>query len=244
MLLTFFASKFLKRPAKEKPVPSFALAAGLAIFLYPVQAVDDFEKTCLSFTPEVHIINSTLQVLEYVSANTKIAFPYNDISCGKSSQVVSTALCRVALSISTSNKSSISFELWLPCIWTGRVLATGNGGIDGCVFIFCYTITGIRWFCKHIESHWSSPTGIKYEDMAYATLNGFSSYGANNGHNGTSGKAFYQNPEVVADFAWRSRVVLISFPSLRTVSIQLHNSVYFTSLWTLPHLLIDFIQVC
>ncbi|KAL9118283.1 MAG: hypothetical protein Q9187_005173 [Circinaria calcarea] len=46
--------------------------------------------------------------------------------------------------------------------------------------------------------------GIKYEDLAYATQNGFASYGSNNGHNGTTGVAFYRNPDVVADFAWRS----------------------------------------
>jgi feruloyl esterase len=46
--------------------------------------------------------------------------------------------------------------------------------------------------------------GIHYEDMAYTTLNGFASVGSNNGHNGTSGVAFYDNPDVVEDFAWRA----------------------------------------
>lgn len=68
-------------------------------------------------------------------------------------------------------------EAWLPETWTGRFLSTGNGGVDGC---------------------------IQYVDMAYAEALGFATVGANNGHNGTSGGAFYNNEDVVIDFAWRS----------------------------------------
>lgn len=46
--------------------------------------------------------------------------------------------------------------------------------------------------------------GIKYEDLAYGSLNGFATVGANNGKNGTTGTAFYNSPETVIDFAWRS----------------------------------------
>ncbi len=77
----------------------------------------------------------------------------------------------------TSNQSEITLEAWLPTNWTGRFLSTGNGGISGC---------------------------IQYEDLAYAASMGFATVGANNGHNGTSGIAFYQNEDVVADFVYRS----------------------------------------
>jgi hypothetical protein len=46
--------------------------------------------------------------------------------------------------------------------------------------------------------------GIKYEDLAYGSLSGFATVGSNNGKNGTSGLAFYDNTETVIDFAWRS----------------------------------------
>jgi feruloyl esterase len=46
--------------------------------------------------------------------------------------------------------------------------------------------------------------GIQYYDLAYTASLGFATVGANNGHNGTSGEAFYKNPDVVEDFAWRS----------------------------------------
>ena len=68
-------------------------------------------------------------------------------------------------------------EAWLPRNWTGRFLATGNGGLAGC---------------------------IQYPDLAYGSRMGFAVVGANNGHNGTSGLPFYKSPEVVKDFAWRS----------------------------------------
>jgi hypothetical protein len=47
-------------------------------------------------------------------------------------------------------------------------------------------------------------TGIKYEDIAYGASNGFTTVGANNGHNGTTGVAFLDNLEMVVDFSWRS----------------------------------------
>ncbi|KAF7531804.1 hypothetical protein G7054_g8540 [Neopestalotiopsis clavispora] len=136
-----------------------------------------FESTCLSFVPEASIWNSTRTQLQYVPAGTNLTFPDNDATCSRGSQVVSVDLCRIALLVPMSNRSSITLELWLPEQWTGRTLATGNGGIDGC---------------------------IKYEDIAYGVANGFATVGTNNGHNGTYGNAFYQNDDVVTDFAWRS----------------------------------------
>ncbi|KAI8625541.1 tannase and feruloyl esterase [Xylariaceae sp. FL1651] len=137
----------------------------------------EFENRCLAFKPQTYVPKSTLNRLEFVAAGEKLAFPDSDPSCGRGSQVVSVDLCRVALSMPTSNRSSIVYEIWLPETWNGRTLATGNGGVDGC---------------------------IKYEDIAYGAANGFSTFGSNNGHNGTRGDAFYQNEDTVTDFAWRA----------------------------------------
>jgi feruloyl esterase len=79
--------------------------------------------------------------------------------------------------VAMSNVLGITLEAWLPSDWTGRFLSTGNGGIYGC---------------------------IQYEDIAYGTSFDFATVGANNGHNRTSGKAFYHASNVVEDFAWRS----------------------------------------
>ena len=96
----------------------------------------DFQEKCLSFTPEAYVRNGSRQALEYIPAGTTLTLPYNDPTCARPSQVISADLCRVALSIPTSNRSSITYELWLPAQWSGRFLGTGNGGIDGCQYSF------------------------------------------------------------------------------------------------------------
>ncbi|KAK5996263.1 putative feruloyl esterase B-2 [Cladobotryum mycophilum] len=151
-----------------------------ALFLAAVaaQCSSDFQQQCLSFAPEKLIKNSTLTRLEYITSGTTLQLPDNVASCTRPSQVVSTNLCRIALHIPTSNRSSITFELWLPEDWrSARFVATGNGGIDGC---------------------------IKYEDLAYTTSNGFAAMGTNNGHNGTTGVTLLNNPDIVEDFAHRA----------------------------------------
>ncbi|KAI0164102.1 tannase and feruloyl esterase [Xylariaceae sp. FL1272] len=149
------------------------------VFALIARASADFEDRCLGFEPQHQVNESTLNVLEYVPAGSNVTFSDNDPTCNRGSQVVNVALCRVALSVPTTNRSGIVYELWLPEEWNGRTLATGNGGIDGCV---------------------------KYEDIAYGAANGFArySFGTNNGHNGTTGEAFYRNENVVIDYAWRA----------------------------------------
>lgn len=97
-------------------------------------ALLSFQDRCLSFTPEAYIYNSSRHVLTYVAAGTNLTLPDNDPTCQRPSQLVAVNICRVGLSIPTSNRSSISFELWLPEDWSNRFLVTGNGGIDGCKY--------------------------------------------------------------------------------------------------------------
>jgi feruloyl esterase len=113
------------------------LCCFLAAFLLPfvaaaAAAATSFQARCLLFAPQKYIQNSTLNILSFVPKGTNLTFPDNDASCARPYQMVSVDLCRVALSIPTSHRSSITYELWLPSTWTGRILATGNGGIDGC----------------------------------------------------------------------------------------------------------------
>ena len=95
-------------------------------------ASSEFEKKCLAFEPERYIKGATRNVLQHIPAGTNLAFPDNDATCGRASQIVSVDLCRMALEIKTTRTSKISFEAWFPADWSGRFLATGNGGIDGC----------------------------------------------------------------------------------------------------------------
>jgi feruloyl esterase len=91
-----------------------------------------FERKCLDLQPEQFIIGARRNILQYIPAGTVLTFPDNDATCNRGTQAVSVNICRIALSVQTSEQSSIIVEAWLPEHWTGRFLATGNGGIDGC----------------------------------------------------------------------------------------------------------------
>jgi feruloyl esterase len=86
-------------------------------------------------------------------------------------------LCRLQLTVPTSKSSEVVMETWLPENWNGRTLSTGNGGLGGC---------------------------ISYGHMEYGTKYGFMAVGSNGGHSGQSGGAFFNQPEVLQDWAWRA----------------------------------------
>lgn len=137
----------------------------------------DFESKCASIASTLSIENGVVYFSEFVAAGTNLSLPDNDPSCTTPSVLVPADICRIALSVATSNRSGISMEAWLPADWQGRFLSVGNGGLNGCV---------------------------DYAHLAYTSGLGFSSVGTNNGHNGTSGEPFLNNSDVVEDFAYRA----------------------------------------
>ncbi|KAK5798080.1 hypothetical protein VI817_004371 [Penicillium citrinum] len=140
---------------------------------------DAFQTKCTEFGAKIDIPNVKVNFAQYVQGGTNLTLDQVS-SCASndgSSQSVSVDLCRIAMAVSTSNSSEITLEAWFPREYKGRFLSTGNGGLGGC---------------------------IQYYDLAYTAQLGFASVGANNGHNGTSGKPFYHHPEVIEDFAYRS----------------------------------------
>lgn len=143
------------------------------------QIVSHPHRACSEIADSFSHRNVKINFAQYIPANTNITLEQDDqlATCARPSQVVPVDLCRVAMFVKTSDISNLTLEAWLPTNWTGRFLSTGNGGLSGC---------------------------IQYEDIAYGTSFGFATVGANNGHNGTSGQAFYKNAEVVADFSYRS----------------------------------------
>ncbi|KAI9925204.1 hypothetical protein ASPWEDRAFT_32496 [Aspergillus wentii DTO 134E9] len=138
---------------------------------------DSFQSKCASFADKIDLPNVKVNFVNYVPGNSNLSLPDAPASCDSSSQEVYADMCRVAMAVATSNSSEITLEAWFPRNYTGRFLSTGNGGVSGC---------------------------IQYYDLAYTAGLGFATVGANNGHNGTTGKPFYRHPEVIEDFAWRS----------------------------------------
>ncbi|KAI5364568.1 Putative tannase/feruloyl esterase, alpha/Beta hydrolase [Septoria linicola] len=153
------------------------------ISLAGAQAViQDPASACSSIASSFSHPKVTINFSEHVAAGTNLTLDQSTpelVTCDRASQVAPVDLCRVAFYVATSNRSGITAEAWLPTNWTGRYLSVGNGGLNGC---------------------------IAYEDIAYGTESGFAAVGSNDGHNGTAGNAFYQNADVVEDFAYRSIV--------------------------------------
>lgn len=77
--------------------------------------------------------DAKIHVTEFVTAGSNVSFPDRDPSCSPALQPVSVDLCRIALNVTTSPRSQIKMEAWFPSNWTGRFLATGNGGVGGCI---------------------------------------------------------------------------------------------------------------
>ncbi|KAL6705935.1 Feruloyl esterase [Coniothyrium glycines] len=167
-----------------------SLKQALSVFLLSVAAATytpkptgcaaephNFNAKCAAIASKLAIEHGVVHFSEFVAAGTNLSLAENDATCGQSSIVVTADICRIALSVSTSSRSGLNMEAWLPANWTGRFLSGGNGGLNGC---------------------------IKYEDLAYTSALGFAAVGTNNGHNGTSGLPFYNNSQVVEDFAYRA----------------------------------------
>ncbi|KAF7340911.1 Carboxylic ester hydrolase [Mycena sanguinolenta] len=92
----------------------------------------DFQQACVALVSQLTIPSSTVADSSFVEAGTKLTFPNADPTC-LPTQGVTSDICRVVLTIATSNHSSTFMEAWLPSSWTGRFLATGNGGIGGSI---------------------------------------------------------------------------------------------------------------
>ncbi|KAK1621742.1 Tannase/feruloyl esterase [Colletotrichum phormii] len=135
------------------------------------EGVFESEEKCdvyaggISFTPE------------YLTSGTELDITEADATCGIFTQSVSVNLCRITAQVPTSNRSGFWFEAWLPEDWSGRFLATGNGGLGGC---------------------------IQYYDVEYSASLGFATIATNNGHQGYTGAPFLHNLDVIQDFAYRS----------------------------------------
>ncbi|WYZ38146.1 hypothetical protein EsH8_III_000060 [Colletotrichum jinshuiense] len=167
----------------------------VALLVLAVPSLATFQEDCLALAPGATVFNSTLRELTYVTSGATLLFPEQDAACNRGSQVVRANLCRVAMNITTSGRSQVAVEVWLPECWNGRLVTVGGGGLDGCVHT---------------------------EDLAYATANGFAAVGTNNGHAGTTGVQFLNNEDVVIDFSWRALHVGVN--AGKQLFQQLYNS--------------------
>ncbi|KAH7038404.1 Tannase/feruloyl esterase [Microdochium trichocladiopsis] len=124
--------------------------------------------------------NATLVSVDALPSGSVIQLPYGPDLCANAG-VTATAtsdLCRVVVNITDTPGSSIRIDAWLPADWNGRFLATGNGGIGGC---------------------------IDYSGLQTGAQLGFATLGTNAGHDGEVGFDFFLNqPAVINDFGYRA----------------------------------------
>lgn len=127
----------------------------------------------------ISIPNATVDSVGHYALGDVIPLPNTVASCGGPTFKVNITsdLCRVVVNVSTSDSSSTRIEAWLPDDWNNRLLATGTGGIGGC---------------------------IDYRFVQNGAHLGFASFGTNTGHDGEQGFEFFLNqPETINDFGHR-----------------------------------------
>ena len=136
------------------------------------------QSSCNSFASDLIVENATIISVIPHSQDEQIEHPGTAESCDAPIANITADLCRVVLDVNTTSSSSVHLEAWLPDNWNGRFLATGTGGIGGC---------------------------IDYSTVQLGAQFGFASLGTNAGHNGSEGFTFFLNqPEVLNDFGYRS----------------------------------------
>ena len=87
------------------------------------------------------------------------------------------AFCRVVGVIRPTSDSEIGFELWLPDVWNGRYLQTGNGGFAGL---------------------------INYGGLVPGLRNEFAVASTDDGHTGSGAAWALGHPEKVIDYGYRA----------------------------------------
>lgn len=133
---------FYSKPLRGKPLPKMDLQHTLGAVgnltattlsfldfgssLYTTH--DEFVSHCTSFASTASLPDAVLHFSQHVPAGSNISLPENHPSCGVSSWLSSSDICRVAMSVATSETSEMSVEAWFPYDYAGRYLTTTNRG--------------------------------------------------------------------------------------------------------------------
>lgn len=93
---------------------------------------EQFIARCSSFAREASIPGATIHFSHYLNAGTNLSLSENHASCGASHWIVPSDICRIALTVPTSDTSEMSVEAWFPYDYAGRFLTTTNRGTNDC----------------------------------------------------------------------------------------------------------------
>ena len=107
----------------------YLFPAFLSALQFPISPA--IQDTCTSLTSVTSIPNTVIASAARYLAGTNITTGA-DVTCFVPHRQNAVDMCRINGVIATSSTSSVDFEMWLPDIWYGRFLVTGNGGLGGC----------------------------------------------------------------------------------------------------------------
>ncbi|CAK3984478.1 feruloyl esterase B-2 [Lecanosticta acicola] len=164
-------------------VSTFVMATPNATSNSTAATASSCSSLCSSLTFPSDLDASPISCTPYAANSTiTVTGGQADVSCA-STLTPDIDLCRVVLSVTTSQESEVYIEVWLPdgeSTWNGRTMSTDNSGVNGCV---------------------------DFDDMVYVTGLGFAAIGDNGGHNSSSfdGSWFQGSNELVLDWAGRAR---------------------------------------
>lgn len=117
-------------------------ALGSAAGAAATNTTDSFVTACNDLADTISSLdNVTASFTEYVASGGNISMTGIPSVCATTPQQVSADLCRVYMNVSTSDRSGIRLETWLPREFNGRFLSTGNNGMAGCKF---FTTTSLE----------------------------------------------------------------------------------------------------
>lgn len=96
-----------------------------------------FQAKCESFAHKIQVADAIIHSVTHVPIGTNISMSNVPSVCASNADDTSSTFefCRVTLNVTTSPKSQIFMETWLPSNYSGRFLSTGNGGLGGCMFL-------------------------------------------------------------------------------------------------------------
>ena len=116
-----------------------SLAIGLLVGTVHSTRIKNFKSRCTSFASDLKLSNYSdfkVTIAEYLPAESilNLTAEGRDPSCSgfNDARPIPVNLCRLGLTVPTSNASEVILETWLPENWSGRFLSVGNGGLAGC----------------------------------------------------------------------------------------------------------------
>ncbi|VUC25210.1 unnamed protein product [Clonostachys rosea] len=168
----------------------------LFAFVDAISASTRAHQSCHETAAKLQLASTTILFTSYHQKGESIPLPGTAASCSNTLANITANLCRVVFDTASSSSSSIRMEAWLPDEWNGRFLATGGGGLGGC---------------------------IDYPTVQNGASLGFATFGTNGGHNGSVGFDFFLNKsESIIDFGHRA--IHIEAEVGKALSMQYYGS--------------------